>query len=440
MANIPAMRTLQAVLGMFLLGVVACESVSSEQIQTWKNTQKGPDKLEGALRSSKVPARLRAEAAAALVEIGRPERVDEILAASEAGERWEMLKTSVEIYIKGMGSPQLPRAREARDALFSIRQYAPPDEQKRIDSALLASIGKDLSEGRFTGGRHSLDKMLIAIGSASGPMLVKLLGDPMAPYKGLAELLVKVCDEPTRDSGGRALLKRATASGPIQGDMWLALGLLGGPTVTDYLASKMEKGSPNEAVAAAKALQQSRFPAVLHLALKIAADGKANREVRGEAFGVVEKVGGPEAQQGLIRIIAGDKDGLVRYRAHEAALEVGKANAILPALEAFSGELSFKKEDVVDFLAKDISKIGSMAKPQVLAALASASPLARMTAIYALEAPLVTNPKLRLGGPEDAGMLMKLAGDTAAIKGFPGGVTVGSEAKRVAALLQGKGG
>jgi hypothetical protein len=63
-----------------------------------------------------------------------------------------------------------------------------------------------------------------------------------------------------------------------------------------------------------------------------------------------------------------------------------------------------------------------------------------MTAIYALEAPLVTNPKLRLGGPEDAGMLMKLAGDTAAIKGFPGGVTVGSEAKRVAALLQGKGG
>ena len=425
--------------GILLLAALACENATSERIEAWKGTVKGPDKIEAALRSGNVPANLRAEAAAALVDIGHPEKVDEIMAALGAGERWEILKSLVEIHSKGMASPQVPKAREARDGLFSVREYAPPEEQKRIDGVLLASIEKDLAEGRFAGGRHSLDKMLSAIGPAAGPMLVRLLGDPKSPYKGLAELLVKVCDEPTRDKGGTALLGRISSGRPIPSDMWLALGMLGGPTVTDFLAGKMQKGSPQEAIDAAKALQQARFPSVLPLALRIAGDAKASKELRGEAFGVIEKIGGPEAEKGLLRIIAEDKNDIVRYRAHEAALEIGKAGAIVSSLQAFSGKLSFKREDVVDFLVKDISKLGSTAKPQVLAALASPSALARMTAILALEAPLPANPQARMGGAEDATSLMKLAQDKATIKGFTPGVTVGTEAKRVALLLQGKG-
>jgi hypothetical protein len=42
--------------------------------------------------------------------------------------------------------------------------------------------------------------------------------------------------------------------------MWLVLGMLGGPAVTAFLSDKMQKGAPEEAIAAAKALQQSRFP------------------------------------------------------------------------------------------------------------------------------------------------------------------------------------
>jgi hypothetical protein len=61
-----------------------------------------------------------------------------------------------------------------------------------------------------------------------------------------------------------------------------------------------------------------------------------------------------------------------------------------------------------------------------------------MTAILALETNLPANPRARMGGPEDAVPLLKLAQDTATIKGFPPSATVGAEAKRVAALLQGK--
>jgi hypothetical protein len=148
------MRSL-AVFVVLGLAAVACENPTSERIQAWKGTEKGPDKIEDTLRSASVPAHLRAEAAAALVDIGRPEKSDQIMESVQAGERWEILKTLMEIYIKGMSNPQLPKVRDARDGLFSMRQYAPPEEQKRIDGVLLASIEKDLVDGRFSGGRHS---------------------------------------------------------------------------------------------------------------------------------------------------------------------------------------------------------------------------------------------------------------------------------------------
>jgi hypothetical protein len=265
--------------------------------------------------------------------------------------------------------------------------------------------------------------------------LVRLLADPKAPYKGLADLLLKVGDEPAREKGGSALVRRAMAEREIPNDMWIAIGTLGGTSVTEFLTQKVLKSPPEEAALAAKALQQSRYPSVLPLALKVAADPKANNLVRDEMFGVVEKIGGPAAQKGLVEIIASDKKDLVRYRAYEAALVAGNVEAVLPALEAFSDKLSFKQEDVVDFLVKDITKLGMSAKPAVLKALSSSSPLARLTAILALEAPLA-NSRQSLGAASDADAVLKLAGDKASPKGLPAGVTVGSEAKRVGAVLQ----
>jgi hypothetical protein len=429
------MRPLLAI-GLGLLA--ACESVSSEKIEQWKGTQKGPPKIAEALASSGVAPGLRAEAAAALVDLGMPEKVDEVMASLPADQRWEILKSLVPLHVKAMESAPVPRARDARDGLFSVRPYAQPDEQKQIDAALLTSMERDLKDGRFVGGRHSLDKMLAALGTASGPMLVRLLADPKAPYKGLAELLLKVGDESARDKGGAALVGRAAAENEIPNDLWIAMGTLGGLNVTDFLTQKLVKSPPAEAALAAKALQQARYPSVLPLALKIAADPKANNLVRDEAFGVVEKIGGPAAQKGLVEIIANDKKDLVRYRAYEAALEAGKVEAVLPALQAFSDKLSFKQEDVMDFLVKDITKLGVAAKPAVLSALSSPSALARITAVWALEAPLA-NPRQSLGAASDVAALLKLADDMARPKGFPAGATVGREAKRVAAVLQKRG-
>jgi len=426
--------------GVCLVGLLGCESVTAERIESWKGTQKGPDKIEQALRATEVAPILRAQAAAALVDLGKPEKVDDIMATIPAAIRWEIVKSLVEIHSKGMQGANVPKARDARDALFSVRGYAPPDEQQRIDGLLMASVENDLKEGRFSGGRHSLDKMLLAFGTASGPMLVKLFGDPKAPFRGLAELAVKVCDAKTLEAAGTALLKRTPEKEAIPTEMWLAMGTLGGRPVAEFLEKKFEKGTPEEAQLAGRALQQSRFPSALPMALRVAGSAKAKRELRDEAFGIVEKTGSPEAQRGLLRIIAEDKDELVRYRAHEAVIEVGKEKAIVPALEAFPAAISYKREDLLDFLVKDITKLGPKAKSEVLLALSSSSPVARMTAVLALGTSLPANPKAKLGESTDAAMVLKLAGDKATIKGFPVGTTIGSEAQRVAGLLQGKGG
>jgi HEAT repeat protein len=420
----------------FALVAASCEGVTSDRIQQWKSTQKGPGKLQDALKDSSLSPKLRAEAAAALVDIGMADEVEQAMAAVPADHRWEILKTLVPIYVAQMKTAELTKARTARDALFGVRAYAPPEEQKQIDAVLLPSIEKDLREGRVGGGRHSLDKMLAALGPAAGPMLVTLLEDPRVPFQGVAELLERVGDDAARERGGVALIKRALATPDVPVALWRALGTMGGKPATAFLVEKVQKGFEKDAVAAAQALQQRRDPTLLPLALKIASDPKANRAVRDEMFGLAEKIGGLEAQRGLIRIIASDPNELVRYRAYEAALAVGKGDAVVPALEAFPAKAAYKKDDVVDFLVKDITKLGPEAKLAVTKALASPAPLARMTAVLALEAPLPSDPRASLGRAADAPAVLKLAGDKGSVKGFPAGNTVGKEAARVAGLLQ----
>jgi HEAT repeat protein len=422
------------------LAAGGCEGVSADSIQRWKTTQKGPGKLQDALRDSSVAPKLRAEAAVALVDIGMFEEMDAILGKLPAATRLEIGRTLVPAFEEGMKDPAVPKARAARDGLFALRGSLPPEERKPVDDVLLSSIVADLRTGRLAAGRHSLEKMVQAIGPPAAPALTALLEDPLVPFQAVADLVTPILDLPGRDQAGLALVKRALATPEIPVALWRALGTVGGKPATAFLVQKVEKGFDRDAIAAAQALQQRRDPILLPMALRIAGDGKANKGVRDEMFGLVEKIGGPEAQRGLLHIIATDPTAMVRYRAYEAALEVGKGAAIVPALEAFPAGASFKKEDVVDFLAKDVGKIGPPAHPAVLAALSSPKPLARMTALLALEAPLSSNAHKTLGGPGDAPAVLKLSTDKGTVRGFPAGVTVGKEATRVAGVLQKKAG
>lgn len=418
--------------GLALLALAtACSTrVTSESIAEWKTTQKGPERLHEALADHGVPAKLRAEAAVALVDIGRDEEVDQLLAGAPADDRAEISKALEPLYEAAMKNPSPEKALAYRDALFSLRAAAPPEEQKRIDDALLASVEGEMKAGKPRQGRHSVDKMLTSIGAGSGAMLVAVLATPEAPYLPAAEMLGKVGDEPTRDKGAAALIARAPqirAAEKSPEKLDRAVGVIGGPTAVKYLEHEVSAGKPEDALIATRALSERRDPTVLPFALKIAADPKANKALRDEMFGVVETIGGLEAEKGLLGIISSDKEEIVRYRAFEAVLGARKAEGIVPALEAFPASATYKKVDVDDLLVKLIEKLGQSARPALVQALGSRVPLARMTAVMALG---------QMGGPAQAAALAKLTSDSATIKGFPAGDTVGKEAAQAAEAVK----
>jgi HEAT repeat protein len=416
------------------VGVTACNKPSSDNIQLWKTTEKGPEKLREALADHGVEPRLRAEAAVAMVDIGRAEEVDTTFQSLSPEDRAAIAKQLEPLYEVGMKNPTPDKALESRDGLYSLRQFVSPDDQKHIDAALLPAIEADLKVGHLRNGRHSIDKMLTAIGSDSGVMLARVLAEPDASYIQAADLLGKVGDAESREKGGQSLVARAKAGKPGKGKepetaMYKALGAVGGPTAVKYLEEKVTAPNKDEAALAVRALQERRDPAVLPFALKIASDPKADKIVRDEMFGVIESIGGLEAQRGLLGIISSDKEEIVRYRAFESALTVGKAEAIEPALEAFPASASYKKVDVDDLLVKLIEKLGQPARPALVKTLGSTSPLARMTALLTLE---------QLGRAPDAPSVEKLAGDSTTVKGFPAGETIGKTATRVADVLKKK--
>jgi hypothetical protein len=410
--------------------LLACESVNSDSIQRWKNTEKGPGKLEDALRDSKLPPKLRAEAALALVQIGRPEAVEAGLPSLAPGDREAVSTELVPLFVAQLEHGSVNEARDARDSLFSLREGANPALQKQIDAALLPSLARELRAGRVAGGRHTMDRMLLAMGAPAAPMLLQILDEPAAPYPAVVEVLTKIADPQDRDKAAASLVKRARASGSaIPQQLWRAMGQIGGKPSVEFLSEKVERGHESDALMAAQALQQGpRMPGLVTVAMKLAGNQRANKAVRDEMFGLLEYVGSPEAKEGAVNIIATDPEPLVRYRAYETALAIGKAEAVVSALEAFPAGATHKREDVVDFLAKDIQKIGpATGRPAAVSALASKSPLARMTGVLALET---------IGTAAEAPAVGKLAGDRSTVKGFPPGATVGKEAVRVAGILQ----
>jgi HEAT repeat protein len=432
LASAPAASILVALLVL----APACNKPSSDNIQIWKTTEKGPERLHDALADHGTPARLRAEAAVALVDIGRAEDVDNVLQALPSEDRTAIAASLEPLCEVAMKDPSPDKALEYRDALYSLRQFVGPDDQKRIDAVLVPALETDLKVGKLRQGRHSVDKMLTAIGPDAAAMLARVLAETDVAGQA-ADLLGKIGDPEAREKGGAALVARAKdepkkdRKGAKEADVTLMkeLGAVGGPSAVKYLEDKVTGSNKDEAALAVRALQGRRDPAVLPFAVKIASDPKGDKIVRDEMFGVIETIGGLEAQRGLLGIISSDREEIVRYRAFESALTAGKADAIQPALEAFPASVAYKKVDVDDLLVKLIEKLGQPARPALVKALGSPAPLARMTVLMALE---------QIGGAPDAPAVEKLAGDSTTVKGFPAGETIGKEAGRVAEVLKKK--
>jgi hypothetical protein len=418
------LQTRLATATLILLALAGCQSVTSERIAAWKATPEGREKLIEAVRDPGVPVERRAEAAAALAEVGWSDRLESAVAAAPLDDRARLLPAVVPLVARGLGAGG-PAAGEAREALFALRRQATTEAATRdIDAALLPALERELRAGRADEGRHSVKEMLIAIGSPAQPLAAKVIADDKAPYEAAVEVLDKVGDKASKEAGGAALVARARAGQAPTPALWKALGTLGGPQVNAFLEEQIEKGGEHAEEAARTLVAVRRDRTLLPFALKVAGDHAAKPGVREQMLTLAQSFGGDEARQGLVRLIGSEPDPAFRFRIFEAAVK-GDAKAILPGLEAFPEKAVYDPAAVREHLVAPLTGMGWPAREGIFKALKSSSPLARLTAVWALE---------KVGFESDAPQVAKLSADRGKVKGVT--PTIGAEATRIAAALK----
>lgn len=443
----PRLPTLGVGILVGLLGVqLAGCTVTPEKIARWKDTERGPGKLRDALKESSLAPALRAQALAALVEIGMAQDALGDLHGAAPAERQEVVHEAVPLVAKLAAAPagtETTRVeREAKDALFELRADAAPADLPAIDDALIAWTTADLA-GRLEQGGQSSDKILTTIGARAVPRLLELLASAGGGHEGASQLeaaaiLGKVADAPSRARAADALVasarQAATRTREVGDGLLKAIAAIGGSHANAFLLDQGEHGPEAVRARALEALAQAApagtlaaDPTVLASALRLAGDRKADPKARDAAFELAEKVG-PSAVPGLINLMSASEE-LVRWRAVEAALAAGQAAAVRPVLEALSTSRSYSKDDLDSYVVHDLSLIGQGAVPALKAELGSRSWVARVAAMRALAL---------VGKAADASALTPLVKDGTKLKGPWGGATVGSEARAASQALQAK--
>jgi hypothetical protein len=373
---------------------IGCDKPTPEKIAHWKETERGPRKLRDALQSSSVEAPLRGQALTALVELGMTSEAMGDLGKLDGNERRDVIHEAVPRLREvargqGVAGAATTRAqREAKDALFELREQAAPADKDAIDAALIEWTTADLA-GRMSSGGNSSDKILMAIGPKAAAALVPLLVPGSQQMLPAAALLGNIGDPDTRARAADGLIQKLRATGPrgLDDDSLQALGLVGGPRATAFLVDTAEHAPAEEKrekalFALAQGSLSSGDSAAQAAALRLAVDKKAPGKVREAAFQVLEKIG-PTTVNELVKLMH-DPDETVRWRAVEAALAAGKDKAVVPVLEALNPAGKYKKEDLDSYVVHDLTLLGPSALPSLQTEAASKNPVARQVAKEAI--------------------------------------------------------
>jgi hypothetical protein len=218
----------------------AC-NVTSQDIESWKSTQKGPDKLAAVLLDDRYTPSLRAEAAKALAEIGQWDKYDKAIEAVDAEPRKAVIEELVPMLIEAIQSgnapPSPPTAEQvaAKDGLFTTLKYAEGDVKSQVDRTLVEWCVADFNH-RFFAGRYSIEVVLEGVGEAAGDQLAEALKPDFLAYDKVTEILTKIGSKESREKAGKNLVAIAkTREGKVEEALLVALGRMGGPDVREFL-------------------------------------------------------------------------------------------------------------------------------------------------------------------------------------------------------------
>ena len=414
------------------LAASGCE-VTPEKIQTWKTTQKGEAKIRAAVRDEGQTLDVRILGAEALCELKLFEPLAEDLKAIKAEQRGKLvagLTKRLQARMQGSNPAATTGIQvQAKDSLFELRNLSesvPAEIRTSIDDSVARWMTQDWA--KRASGEHSGEKIIRTLGKAAAPHLIDGIGGGISPV--LASMLLReLGSQADRDRGAEKLLTLAASEKPSKEETFTALGKIGSLKAVDYFLKVAQKGAFQERLWAVRAIGLFPHARAIPTAVAIARDATLTDDralLRDAAFTLLEKTNDDKSLVALLSFL-GDKNKLVHYRASEAVLVGFGARGLTMLLEQLPSRYTYEKQDLVDFVEKDILKLGQKALPALRNALTSKNWIARLIGARMLG---------QLGTKQDMGALEKLAGDQTRLNGWEGGATVGSEAAAAAKKLK----
>ncbi len=165
-------RLVASVASLVLLLVMgACEKPTAENLDKWRNTEKGPGKLQKALENGGLSPELRGHAARNLIQLRKDEQVFRALAKIGAAKKAPVVASLVnwlwqDARLKGALSQPSPGQVAAKDALFELRPHAEGDTLVTLDKYLVEWFTGGYYEGRAAMGRFTGARVMRAVGPA----------------------------------------------------------------------------------------------------------------------------------------------------------------------------------------------------------------------------------------------------------------------------------
>jgi hypothetical protein len=447
-----------------LVAMLAGCKVTTEDIEHWKGTVKGPGKIVAVMLADKYPIDLRTQAATALVDMERTDR-DGTADLQQALQRLD--ETTRNDIIRGMvpgleaqmkqadpGKPEGsgPSARQirAKDAAFLLITHAPTDVKARLTVDVVNWYVEDFN-GRSLAGNYSAEQVVRALGSPAAKVLVKGL-KARAPAQALvkmAQLIGQIADPVARREAGERVIaieqemagndflewiksnlrtqaaaqnlkldeKKLTTAAMKNRDSFVNDGVIPAmkwladePLVKQRLlaVARTPGGDPMKRVHALQALEGKVDRNDLQPILAMALDNSNPANVRDYAFDRVGDIKAPEAMPQLWPLVSSTGDARLRWRAGELVLAIGGSavvNEFFARLPKESGE--FPAEELEGYALR-LGQMQPLPTETMRQQLGSANWWERVVAIRYLE---------RKGTADDAKKLQALKNDDTKTKG-----------------------
>jgi hypothetical protein len=410
-------RVANVCLFVLVLAIGCKEDANHENIQRWRTTQKGPEKLSKALTNEALSAELRGHAAEQIVLMDKfadvkraldamPEQARRAVIEDLSARLWEDARIARE-----MDEPTTEQ-RMAKDALFDLRPMANEKTRAQIDKYLIEWLTGGYYEGRARSGRVGGKYIIRAIGASAGPPLVNAARS--------------ILTRPPETGGGHAR---------IGDELLTGLAVSAHPEAIALVLTLVKKNQGDETLSerAMAALFEAYvepvgFEKVDGKALKpqvktlqdYARDESLSGRVNNDATALIAAAGMPECVPAFVDLVSypvssPDMAKSLRWVGAQQAVRCGGVESIIPVAEALPQKDAYDRAVIDRYFWSEIRALSSRRAiaEKARALLDSKSWVARVTGIE-----LLRGLKLPGESAEDAKRIRGLAGDSKVLPGW----------------------